>query len=449
MIANNFFLTLPTIINNIIASPAVLSGLSVWSDPSDSATVTVSGTNKTNSLLDKSGNTRHFSQVDTNTAFWPDYIPNAQNGRAMLRFGSNGSQNLSTPSFLATGHAEVTMFIVKKPNAATPGVDVSHSATGFYSSTNQSNWEMVEHKSDGIGVYMGNIGKGNGQCFVETFRYGGGVRSIGIDYRILDRAQTGTIGLAGGLFLGTLAPSGYAGRVDIGEVIVYNRALSDTEVIQVLDYLQQRWNTAVSENKIFKNSFFALLGDSRTVGYGSGVGQAYSLNYPNRLMSLIGSGFYKNFGVAGDQVAQMSTRATSAVIPSYSPTKGKNVVVVWGGTNDLANTSTTGADLAIAYLNVCQTLVNAGFKAVICTEIDCAATGLRADFQARRSDFNAYLLANWQTKANRIVNFANQPLLSNVGAATNTVYFDPDFRHIKPAGYTLVANEIVIQTNSL
>ena len=449
MIANNFFLTLPTIINSIIVSPAVLSGLSLWSDVSDVATVTVDGFSRTNSFLDKSGNNRHFTQANVSNAFWPIYVPNAQNGRAMLRFGGGTGQNLSTPSFLGTGHSEVTIFIVKKPNIATPTIDVSHSSTGFYSSTNQNKWEIIEHQSTGIGGYMGNIGKGNGQCFVETFRYGGGIRSLGIDYRILDRAQTGTLGLSGGLFLGTLAPSDYQGRVDIGEIIVYNRALSDTELVQVLDYLQQKWNNAATENKIFKNSFFTFLGDSRTIGVGDGTGQAYSLNYPNRLMSLVGSGFYKNFGISGDQVANISARATSSVIPSYTPNKGKNIVIIWGGTNDLQNTSTSGADLAIAYGNVSQTLRNAGFKTIICTEIDRASSGLRSDYNTRKNDLNAYHLANWTNYADRIVNFANQPLLTSPGAATNTTYFDPDALHIKDAGCQLVANEVVIQVNSI
>jgi lysophospholipase L1-like esterase len=449
MFGNYFLLGYPSVATNIIASPAVLAGLSVWSDVSDAATVTVNGASKSNSLLDKSGNARHFSQANANTFFWPDYIPNAQNGRAMLRFGGDGSKNLSTPSFFGTGHSEVTIFIVKKPNVAAPGVDVSHSSTGFYSSTNQNNWEMIEHRSDGVGGFMGNIGKGNGQCFVETFRYGGGIRTLGIDYRILDRAQTGTLGLGGGLFLGSLAPSGFSGRIDIGEVIVYNRALSDAELVQVNDYLQQKWNNAATENKIFNNSLFTFLGDSRTVGWGNNTGQAYSLNYPNRLMSLVGSGFYRNFGVAGDQVAQISARATSSVIPIYSPTKGKNIVVIWGGTNDLQNTSTSGADIAIAYGNVSQTLRNAGFKTIICTEIDRASSGLRSDYNTRKDALNAYHLANWTNYADRIVNFANQPLLTNPGAATNTTYFDPDFLHIRDAGYQLISNEIVIQVNSI
>jgi len=429
-------------------SPLDLPSLSLWGNVADTATVTVVS-NKSNLLLDKSGYNRHFSQASANVAFWANYIPNAQNGKAMLRFGDNGGQNLSTPSFLGTGHSEVTIFIVKKPNIATPGVDVSHSAIGFFSSTNQNNWEIIESQSTGIGNYMGNIGKGNGQCFVETFRYGGGIRTLGIDYRILDRAQTGTIGLNGGLFLGTLAPTGYQGHIDIGENIVYNRALSDAEMFQVIDYLQQNWNTAVAENKSYKNIFIGGLGDSRTVGYGAGNGQAYSLNYLNRLMSLVGSGNYRNFGVAGDKVSDMSARANSTIIPLYNSNKDKNIIIVWGGTNDLATTSTSGTDLAIAYGNVCQNLRNAGFQVIWGTEIDRGEAGLRSDFQTRRADFNSWILTNGLSRADRICNFANQPLLHNIGASANTGVFDPDRIHMIPFGCILIANEFLIQVNSI
>ena len=429
-------------------SPFDLPGLSLWGDVADLATVTLDGSSKSNSVLDKSGNNRHATQANGSNVFWPTYIPNAQNGKGMLRFGGGASQNLSTPSFLGTGHSEVTIFVVKKPNAATLSIDVSHASTNFFSATNGNNFEMIEQYNPGTGNFMGNIGKGNGQAYVETFRYGGGIRTLAIDYRILDRAQTGTLGLAGGFFLGTNAPSGFTGRFDIGEYIIYNRALSDTEIIQIIDYLQQKWAIAVSENKSFKNSFFASLGDSRTVGWSSNTGQAYSLNYPNRLMSLVGSGKYRNFGVAGDQVAGMSARATSTIIPLYDPNKDKNIVIVWGGTNDLASTSTSGADLAIAYGTICQNLRNAGFEVIWGTEIDRNEGGLRVDFQARRADFNAYILANGLSFADRICNFANQPLLHNVGAADNTTYFN-DKIHLTALGYTLAANEFLIQVNSI
>lgn len=129
--------------------------------------------------------------------------------------------------------------------------------------------------------------------------------------------------------------------------------------------MRNKWNFAVLENKNYTNILFVFLGDSRTVGLGSGVGQAYSLNYPNKLMELIGSGNYRNFGISNDQVAGISTRATSQVIPIYNPNLSKNIVVVWGGTNDLAFTGTSGTDIAIAYGNICQNLRNAGFTVIL------------------------------------------------------------------------------------
>lgn len=427
-------------------TPNSITGLIQWGSTANTSDLNIVTTNKVNSVLDKSGNNKNATQPNPDSAFYPIYEANVQNGKGGLKFGGGSGVNLFTPD-LFTGLTETTIFLVKKPYIPTPSIVASYSTDGFFSVA-ENDWKKIANYLYSSTSYHGHFGKGNGQVFCESFRYGGGKRAIGIDFRLLERNQSENLGMIGGLYLGTRHPNGFQAPIYLFEWLVYNRALSNSEYLKVIEYLKKEWGIASTENTKFNNWKFHCIGDSNTVGYDGTLGQANSLNYPNKLSALTGGGIWRNWGVVGDEHWQMSPRVNNSVIPLFDPNT-TNVAILWGGTNDLAKTSTDGTVLAQNYKNIALSLKNAGFIVLMMTNLDQGGAFANASFQTRRQDFNNELKNNPSSYCNRLVDFTVEPLLSNTGACNNNIYFNLDKQHVTESAFDLMNTYIFPQINSL
>ncbi len=212
----------------------VTSGLSMWLDASsinsnDPAQV-VTDSNGIHLLnwLDRSLNNQRASQ--TTLANEPLYVPGGINGRPVVRFdGQSQYMYTSFPQFLG----DKSIFVVQRRTSAAVGTEIS--------------------SSNGSGIFFSNIGSietigrlnvahdlqiqgGIGSPILKSLIRSGTTETMRVD----GTAASGTIpDAAGGNF--TLSSAGYPFGGDVGEILVYNRALSDTERQSVENYLNSKW----------------------------------------------------------------------------------------------------------------------------------------------------------------------------------------------------------------
>jgi lysophospholipase L1-like esterase len=116
-----------------------------------------------------------------------------------------------------------------------------------------------------------------------------------------------------------------------------------------------------------------------------------------------------------------------------------NVMVIWGGTNDLGAGDTPQQAYA-QLVQFCQQGQAAGWKVIVVTMIDRSGIdGAGETFDAAHDAYNNLIRANWTSFANGIADVAANPILGADGASTNPTYFLGDGIHLTDAGYQLVA----------
>jgi len=107
--------------------------------------------------------------------------------------------------------------------------------------------------------------------------------------------------------------------------------------------------------------------------------------------------------------------------------------VLWVGVNDAA--ALTAQEIYDNIAARCTTARAAGWKVVVCTEIDAVAAGWTAKYQA----LNALLLAGYTAFADGIADLgANSELQDH----TDTTYFNADGTHLIAAGEAVVRDTV-------
>jgi hypothetical protein len=218
-------------------NPRSIAGLSGWWDADDASTITLNSTT-VSEWRDKSGNGQHLLQ---NTALnQPIYTVNAQNGRAVATFSSTfmkvDSVSLPQPFTVIAAYRQtatiqqrvllsgnpsagstLNMMVVTNPSSLS-GMNLG---TAFFPISSTTTWQTQHHV-------------GNGASSVVA--------------RNLDPDITGDAGLNGplSLVLGSSA-SGNSGffQGSLGELVIYNRALTRTEREQLVRYFANRWGITV------------------------------------------------------------------------------------------------------------------------------------------------------------------------------------------------------------
>jgi lysophospholipase L1-like esterase len=239
--------------------------------------------------------------------------------------------------------------------------------------------------------------------------------------------------------------------------LAYNRALTDTELVQVTQYLSTKYSTTARTVPAMPDPRLSLPqivfdGDSMTDGHQS----TNELNYPNQTITLLGgtSNYsYINLGIGGQTVAAMTTDAVSEVdsLLQYGSNRPYNFVVLMGGTNDLGQPATGLVDATTTYNRIvtyAQGRRNAGFKVIVNTILPRSAAGTPADFETSRQTVNSNIRSNWPTFADGIADIASDSIIGPAGASDNTTYY-PDKVHMSNTGYGIVASYVAAAINSI
>lgn len=222
---------------------------------------------------------------------------------------------------------------------------------------------------------------------------------------------------------GQVHSAGYTPNMAVAECWVFGRAVTGLE----LDYL----------NRLMRRKFdIAPIGDTGIVFTGDSRTQSA---YPAACVadpSLSGITIsYLKVATGGFTVLDLENSATWSTDASFSTTHYANIVVIWCGRNDAANGAATGATIWTRLSNYCLGRKQAGFKVILCNEID-ANTGSDVAWHAtERAALDALINANWSSVADGVVDLYSHVELQD---ANNTTYFT-DKVHLTTAGYNIVA----------
>ena len=216
--ASNYSFTLVNATLNVIVSPIpVTSGLKLALDAS-ALTGLTHGATVTN-WTDMSGNNNHATAASTvNVA---TYQTNALNGKPVVRFNPNGNASFN---FTRVSDIRTVFWVFKKPNINTFTFFLGDSAFADFDPGAPNIWRSSTPDAIKLGTtkLMGNVVDGTTTSLTSNYslislRTTGNVRADRLSY---DRGN---------------ATRSWTG--DMAEVLIYNRALTTEEEVQVGSYL--------------------------------------------------------------------------------------------------------------------------------------------------------------------------------------------------------------------
>lgn len=187
------------------------------------------------------------------------------------------------------------------------------------------------------------------------------------------------------------------------------------------------WNKLATETGLL-----AFDGDSLTLG------KSVPDNYVTKVMRSLGGAYsFGDLAVDGQQLPAMTTNAPSTIDPKYSAARAKNIVIVWGGTNDIKLGGVTGATAYSRLQTYCAARRSAGWKVVVLTLLprEAGASG----FETERQSFNTSVRTNWATFADALADVGNDATIGPNNADASTTYYQTDRIHLTEAGYRIVA----------
>jgi Bacterial Ig domain/Concanavalin A-like lectin/glucanases superfamily len=254
----------PVLVNITGSTPTspVLTGLRVWLKADAGVTTNLSGGITT--WTDQSGNGN--DAVQTTDTFAPLFVPNAVNGKPVLRFNgiAPSEQYLEVSdagtAFLTNDFSTFALarFVGSYP-ALRQHVWSKCSTAGWASPVdwwyNTPNGEPFGYRGDGVnfaGVGGGTIGPTLGQYSVLGMEVTGvdGVMShfLGISGNGTSVALTNTANAGYPLRIGRRADGGTQINGDIGEILIYDQALSGADRTNVTAYLMGKYGVVQPYN---------------------------------------------------------------------------------------------------------------------------------------------------------------------------------------------------------
>ncbi len=345
------------------------------------------------------------------------------NDQPIVRF--DGGDRLDVAAGLAVDRQNVAILMVSKP--------VDNSVQGVYADLGKNITFLWQQ--NGMQFYDHNVVIYTGVYTPKGFAIQGiAARPTAITIHSNDTSEASTdvrtssvydTMWIGGWTVGTLGFNG-----DIAEVVVISNPVA-ADITRLVSYWWAKYNLVgqYTVQIIFD-------GDSLTSGTGSTDGQ----NYPFQTLSALNANAavfcHHNDGTAGHEVSAMAASA-SANIDKRFKAGLNNIVVCWGGTNDLyfeASAETVYGRI----VNYCQARRNAGFKAVVATILPRSNAGTPAGFNAARLTLNTSIRDNWATFADALADLAANATIGDAGDEQNIIYYT-DLVHMTNAGYAIVA----------
>lgn len=431
-----------------ITAPTDIVNLKLWLDASqgvtkDGTTPAIDGDTVQQWNDYSSGG---YNATQATAGIRPIYKTTILNGKPVIRF--SGTESMATASFLDnTFNTALTSFIVENKTGTAHDVNFSNQGIKWYGGRSGGDTGTLDYNASALSngnivIHFPNSGL---QYGVETYRYNGSSVLLKFDGLLsATTASTGNLGLSGALTIGKLSTGGFPYHGDIAEIIIYNRALSDSEVSQVEQYLIDKW---ALDTSVISRPQIIFDGDSLTLGTGSTGG----LNYPNQTITQLGGSNYydlTNIGVGGQLMQTILANGATAVDPLYKYYRSNNYVSLLGGTNDLDSGSSDASTTYGYIVSYSQARRTAGYKVIVNTILPRGAGAQGIAFEALRQTVNSSIRANWESFADGISDIGADPIIGTFGANLNATYYT-DTTHMTNAGYAILASHVAAAVNQI
>lgn len=180
-------------------------------------------------------------------------------------------------------------------------------------------------------------------------------------------------------------------------------------------------------------------GDSLTAGAQGSTVPRYPM--PSRVMdSRTSTEYFHNWGISGQTLAIMVTNRATNVDPLRDVVRSKNVLVVWGGTNDISLAAATGLDVYNSLVTYCTAAKAAGWDKIVV--LTCLPREAVANVETQRLDFNSRVRAAVSPAWDYIADVGADSTIGVAGAQDNTTYYQTDKIHMTGVGYDIVAGYV-------
>ena len=185
-------------------------------------------------------------------------------------------------------------------------------------------------------------------------------------------------------------------------------------------------------------------GDSLTAGYNasSGLLTATGTTYPGVLARALGPAWrVTNIGTGGWPLDAMTGEAPQKIDPLFNPHLRQNVLIIFGGTNDLGGGHKSAATAYGRLTAYCRARKAAHpWRILVVTPPVAAYPGVYpADFDAQMVQYGALIRRNWRSFADGIIDAQADFRLGAPGAERSPIYFSShDFTHLTDAGYAII-----------
>jgi hypothetical protein len=250
----------------------VKGGLLLWLDAADDSTFSYSSGNIVSQWRDKSGLNNHSSQATVGNQ---PSRSTFQNSRKTVNFdGTNDFLDGTSALTLANGYTAFT--IVK--SSATGERDIITSTTAAQS----ADIYLYQQASSGKLGNWSNVYTSNPISLNVWYLFSTNVSSVGSETLYLNgssqtsnsRSLTNTRGYRVGAYY-TGSSSGEYWSGEIAEILIFNRALSSTEMKQVHTYLGQKWGISNTDRSIID-----LSNNNNNGSFGGASGSQNVANMP-------------------------------------------------------------------------------------------------------------------------------------------------------------------------
>ena len=167
--------------------------------------------------------------------------------------------------------------------------------------------------------------------------------------------------------------------------------------------------------------------------------------YPAVLARTLGSAWrVRSLGTGGWNFDPLTGEAPAKIDPLFDPNLALNVLIIFGGTNDLGGAHRSAEDTFQRLVNYCRARKAAHPWRILVVTPPVAAYPrvYPADFDAQMVQYDALVRRNWREFADGIVDVGADFRLGAPGAEYNPAFFSAhDFTHLTDAGYAIVGQD--------
>jgi lysophospholipase L1-like esterase len=165
--------------------------------------------------------------------------------------------------------------------------------------------------------------------------------------------------------------------------------------------------------------------------------------YPSQVMRQMPNSIcWYNLGIGGLRIRDILEMAPTRVDRRYNARLGRNVVVVWAGTNDLALWNHQPAAVFSRIKQYCLDRRAQGFKVLVLTMLPRCDKICTPGFEERRDGVNRRIRVNWPDFADGLVDVATDARIGMPGCEKDLQYWVKGGVHLTNKGLGVVANYV-------